>query len=62
VLVYQENGNETVHKKFRYVDPLFRSGGKLHRLSNVDKKFAFKLAADKKINQQGFVVPKFDLY
>jgi len=60
-LKYSAKGIETVHKKFRYVDPLFLSGKKLIRLSRADKKFALKLAGDKKINQQGFVVPKFNI-
>jgi hypothetical protein len=60
-LKYPAKGTETVHKKFRYVDPLFLSGKKLIRLSRADKKFVLKLAGDKKINQQGFIVPKFNL-
>lgn len=46
-----------VHKKFRFVDPLFIEGEKLTRLSKVNKKYAEELEEARHVNQVGITVP-----
>jgi hypothetical protein len=46
-----------VHKKFRYVDPLFLKNGVLVRLSKVDKKFKTELKVAQKENSKGIILP-----
>jgi uncharacterized protein len=44
---------KTVYKKFRYIDPEFIAGGRLERLSVVDKAFRAKLTKSMASNRQG---------
>ncbi|MCL5433036.1 MAG: HD domain-containing protein [Patescibacteria group bacterium] len=48
---------EVRYKKFRYVDPEFISGGKILRLSRVDKKFKKEIEKANKINSCGIYIP-----
>jgi HD superfamily phosphohydrolase len=50
----------TVHKKFRYVDPLFVKDNKLIRLSDDSKAFAQKLMDARKSNEQGILIPSIN--
>lgn len=47
----------TVHKKFRFVDPLFIFNGELVRLSERNKTFINKLNKARRINEKGITVP-----
>lgn len=46
-----------VHKKFRYVDPLFLKNGKLQRLSSFDFNFKAKIKKAKLENEKGVTIP-----
>jgi len=50
----------TVHKKFRYVDPLFVKDNKLIRLSVDSKAFAKKLEDSRQSNKLGILIPAVD--
>lgn len=47
-----------VHKKFRFIDPLFVNGEKLINISAVDKKFVELLKRAKEENKKGVLVPR----
>lgn len=47
-----------VHKKFRFVDPLFYQDNKLIRLSNADKKFKEELKDARIKNKKGVLIPQ----
>lgn len=49
-----------VHKKFRYVDPLFVDGNGLRRASEVDFQFANEIEAARKKNVEGVRIAKID--
>jgi len=53
---YKNVFNERVFKKFRYVDPKVIAGGKLIRLSSLNKNFAKLLDKHRKINKKGLIV------
>lgn len=44
---------KAVHKKFRYVDPMFLDGGKIVKLSQVNKKFKKELEIARQENNKG---------
>ena len=46
-----------VHKKFRFVDPLFMDGEILTRLSKANAKYAEELEKARHVNQAGITVP-----
>ena len=46
-----------VHKKFRFVDPLYVDGKKLTRLSKANKKYAEELEKALHVNKLGIIVP-----
>ncbi len=50
----------TVHKKFRYIDPLFINNGKLLRLSEADEKFLETLEKAREENLKGVIVPNIN--
>src|SRR3989344_118509 len=50
-----------VHKKFRYIDPLFLSEGKAIRLSETDDEFSNLLEDARKVNSEGILVPNISI-
>lgn len=48
-----------VKKKFRFIDPPFVDGGKLTKLTDVDKEYSASLDKARQDNQKGVIVPRF---
>ena len=57
-LEYLPRGTKIAHKKFRHVDPLFLQKGKLHKLSDADKRFKNLLEKVRKLHKQGVRLPE----
>lgn len=52
-LSHLQRNPKAVHKKFRYVDPMFLDDGKVVRLSQVNKKFKIELQNARQENAKG---------
>jgi hypothetical protein len=52
--------NVVVHKKFRYVDPLFIEGTGLKRASEADSNFREEIEAARRKNAEGVRIAKID--